>query len=78
MKRSTDRILTTHVGSLARPEELLDLMRSRALGEPYDDQAYERGRPPRGRDMRARPGRERPGQRVRRRAGKDRPRDLHR
>ena len=41
MKRSADRILTTHVGSLARPEELLDLMRSRALGEPYDDQAYD-------------------------------------
>ena len=41
VKRSADRILTTHVGSLARPEELLDLMRSRALGEPYDDQAYD-------------------------------------
>jgi 5-methyltetrahydropteroyltriglutamate--homocysteine methyltransferase len=42
VKRSTDRILTTHVGSLARPGEVLDLMRSRALGEPYDEQAYER------------------------------------
>ena len=41
MKRSTDRILTTHVGSLARPEELLDLMRSRALGEDYDAGNYE-------------------------------------
>ena len=28
MKRSTDRILTTHVGSLPRPKELLDLMRN--------------------------------------------------
>ncbi len=28
MKRSTDRILTTHVGSLPRPGPLLDLMRS--------------------------------------------------
>lgn len=42
MKRSTERMLTTHVGSLARPEELLDLMRSRALGESYDEQMYER------------------------------------
>ncbi len=27
MERSTDRILTTHDGSLARPTELLDLLR---------------------------------------------------
>jgi 5-methyltetrahydropteroyltriglutamate--homocysteine methyltransferase len=41
VKRSTDRILTTHVGSLARPQELLDLMRLRALGESYDEAAYD-------------------------------------
>jgi 5-methyltetrahydropteroyltriglutamate--homocysteine methyltransferase len=41
VKRSTDRILTTHVGSLARPEEVLDLMRLRALGESYDEAAYD-------------------------------------
>lgn len=40
MRRSTDRILTTHVGSLARPTEVLDLMRAKALGEPYDADAY--------------------------------------
>src|SRR5215469_8342396 len=34
MQRSTDRIYTTHVGSLARPEGLLDLMRASASGEP--------------------------------------------
>ena len=28
MLRSTDRIRTTHVGSLARPPALLDLMRA--------------------------------------------------
>ena len=28
MIRSTDRIRTTHVGSLARPKELLDLMKA--------------------------------------------------
>jgi 5-methyltetrahydropteroyltriglutamate--homocysteine methyltransferase len=32
MKRSTDRILTTHVGSLPRPKNLLDLMRNRLEG----------------------------------------------
>jgi 5-methyltetrahydropteroyltriglutamate--homocysteine methyltransferase len=36
MLRSTDRIRTTHVGSLARPPELLDLMRAAAQGRPVD------------------------------------------
>jgi 5-methyltetrahydropteroyltriglutamate--homocysteine methyltransferase len=36
VKRSDDRILTTHVGSLARPHALLDVMRAREHGEPYD------------------------------------------
>jgi 5-methyltetrahydropteroyltriglutamate--homocysteine methyltransferase len=40
VKRSTDRILTTHCGSLARPKELLDLMKAKVNGEPYDDGAY--------------------------------------
>jgi 5-methyltetrahydropteroyltriglutamate--homocysteine methyltransferase len=35
MKRSTERILTTHVGSLARPHALLELMRARVGGQPY-------------------------------------------
>ena len=37
MQRSTDRIYTTHVGSLARPAALLDLMRAAAAGEPVDE-----------------------------------------
>ncbi|MDQ1669969.1 MAG: 5-methyltetrahydropteroyltriglutamate--homocysteine methyltransferase [Actinomycetota bacterium] len=37
MQRSTDRILTTHVGSLARPEALLDILREREHGRPYDE-----------------------------------------
>ena len=41
MKRSTDRILTTHCGSLARPRELLDLMKAKVSGEPYDQKAYD-------------------------------------
>jgi 5-methyltetrahydropteroyltriglutamate--homocysteine methyltransferase len=36
MKRSTERILTTHVGSLARSDSLLPLLRLRERGEPYD------------------------------------------
>lgn len=41
MKRSADRILTTHIGSLARPDDLLDLMSARLNGEVYDRQAYD-------------------------------------
>jgi 5-methyltetrahydropteroyltriglutamate--homocysteine methyltransferase len=36
MQRSTDRIRTMHVGSLARPPALLDLMRAAAAGAPVD------------------------------------------
>ena len=35
MKRSTERILTTHVGSLARPDSLILLLRLRERGELY-------------------------------------------
>ena len=41
MKRSTDRILTTHVGSLIRPPELREFIRARQSGKPYDKAAYE-------------------------------------
>ena len=40
MKRSTERILTTHVGSLARPKDLLEIMDAKLKGEPYDHSAY--------------------------------------
>jgi 5-methyltetrahydropteroyltriglutamate--homocysteine methyltransferase len=36
MKLSTDRILTTHVGSLPRPEPLLDLLEAQHQGDGYD------------------------------------------
>lgn len=36
MKRNTDRILTTHAGSLPRPADLLTLARA----EPRDEQRY--------------------------------------
>jgi 5-methyltetrahydropteroyltriglutamate--homocysteine methyltransferase len=41
MKRSSNRILTTHVGSLIRPPGLLDLVRARQNGETADARAYE-------------------------------------
>src|SRR5712691_7667953 len=40
MKRSTDRILTTHTGSIARPDDLLDIMRDKENGRPYDRDAF--------------------------------------
>jgi len=36
MQRSSERILTTHVGSLARPHDLLEVMREKEHGRPYD------------------------------------------
>lgn len=36
-----NRILTTHCGSLPRPADLLDLMKAKAHGEPYDAAAYD-------------------------------------
>jgi len=35
------RIRTTHVGSLPRPHDLLDQMKARLAGEPYDHERYE-------------------------------------
>jgi 5-methyltetrahydropteroyltriglutamate--homocysteine methyltransferase len=43
MKRSANRILTTHVGSLIRPAHLLDLVRARESGNAADVRAYEQG-----------------------------------
>jgi 5-methyltetrahydropteroyltriglutamate--homocysteine methyltransferase len=39
--RSTERVLTTHVGSLIRPPALLEFIRKRSRGEPYDERAYQ-------------------------------------
>jgi 5-methyltetrahydropteroyltriglutamate--homocysteine methyltransferase len=40
MRGSTERILTTHVGSLTRPLELIDAMRSRVNGQPYNRERF--------------------------------------
>ena len=37
MRISTERILTTHVGSLPRSREVVDLLYKKDAGEPFDD-----------------------------------------
>ena len=41
MRTSTDRILTTHVGSLPRPQDVVDLLFAQDRGEPYDPAVFE-------------------------------------
>ena len=41
MQRSVERILTTHTGSLPRPDDLTDLLLARDRREPYDAGALE-------------------------------------
>jgi 5-methyltetrahydropteroyltriglutamate--homocysteine methyltransferase len=41
MKTSTDRILTTHTGSLPRPKPLIDLILRREKGDAVEEQAFE-------------------------------------
>ena len=40
MHRSTDRILTTHVGSLIRPDSIRKHLRAKQKGEGYDAAAH--------------------------------------
>src|SRR5689334_1476831 len=40
MKRSVDRILTTHVGSLIRPQPLQAFLRAKQAGKPFDANGY--------------------------------------
>ena len=42
MRRSTERFLTTHTGSLPRPEDLVRMMYAREEGVPVDGDALER------------------------------------
>jgi 5-methyltetrahydropteroyltriglutamate--homocysteine methyltransferase len=41
MPQNTDRILTTHVGSLIRPPKLIEFWRLIEDGKPYDEAAFE-------------------------------------
>jgi 5-methyltetrahydropteroyltriglutamate--homocysteine methyltransferase len=40
LQQNTDRIQTTHIGSLPRPQRLLDAMKAKYSGQSYDEQAY--------------------------------------
>jgi 5-methyltetrahydropteroyltriglutamate--homocysteine methyltransferase len=42
LKRSDKRILTTHVGSLIRPPELIQFLRAKRSRDAYDEDAYQR------------------------------------
>jgi 5-methyltetrahydropteroyltriglutamate--homocysteine methyltransferase len=41
LQQNTDRIQTTHIGSLPRPHRLLDAMKAKYSGQPYDETAYQ-------------------------------------
>lgn len=41
MKQSTERILTTHTGSLPRPDDLLEMIDARERGDAYDEQGLQ-------------------------------------
>ena len=40
MKRSNERILTTHTGSLPRPPDLIELLRIKESDQPYDREEF--------------------------------------
>ena len=46
MKRSSDRILTTHVGSLPRPDDLRAMILEKQQGAAIDDAYFTNGVPP--------------------------------
>ena len=41
IQQNTNRIQTTHIGSLPRPHALLDLMKAKLNGKPYDEKIYQ-------------------------------------
>ena len=40
LQQNTDRIQTTHIGSLPRPHHLLDLLKAKFSGGPFDERAF--------------------------------------
>ena len=42
MKRSTERILVTHAGTLPQPKDLKEMLDAKNEGKPYDHEAYSR------------------------------------
>ena len=56
IQNNTDRIQTTHIGSLPRPHDLLDIMKAKLNKQPYDESKYQTmlsqgGRRPRARQV---------------------------
>ena len=41
VQQNTDHIQTTHIGSLPRPRDLLDLMKAKLTGQPYDQKLFD-------------------------------------
>jgi 5-methyltetrahydropteroyltriglutamate--homocysteine methyltransferase len=41
IQQNTDRIQTTHIGSLPRPHALLDIMKAKYGGQPYSQKTYD-------------------------------------
>ena len=41
IQNNTDRIQTTHIGSLPRPHELLDVLKAKLNKQPYDEKDYQ-------------------------------------
>ena len=41
LQQNTDHIQTTHIGSLPRPHALLDLMKAKFTGQPFDEDKFE-------------------------------------
>ena len=37
LQQNTDHIQTTHIGSLPRPHDLLDVLKAKLNGQPYDE-----------------------------------------
>jgi 5-methyltetrahydropteroyltriglutamate--homocysteine methyltransferase len=42
LQQNSDRIQTTHIGSLPRPHDLLDIMKAKLNKQPYDEGKYQR------------------------------------
>jgi 5-methyltetrahydropteroyltriglutamate--homocysteine methyltransferase len=42
LQQNTDRIQTTHIGSLPRPHNVLDLLKAKLNGKPYDQAALDK------------------------------------
>ena len=57
LQQNTDRIQTTHIGSLPRPHRLLDAMKAKYSGQTYDEKAYQDALRDAVADVRARTGR---------------------